>query len=657
MEGEEKYQHQLINSAIYELYSFIGIYNFSKGSFFCYHNRDNLFKIAEKQICEQFIAHAIQFISGEELDIFLKFFEWNPIDTRKKKEMSVHFITEENKKKVYRIQMIFSNEKDVLQSVILMQRSKEDEVRNDVQDYMAAVSRLAFSAHYVLVGVRDLKRRFYENIYDAENILALPRVCDFETFSRQIDSIIYPEDMPIYQQYIRNCDNEDMTKADFRMYDTEGDLHEYQGITCRIKTPVGVKHLFLLRNIDKIDKEQARSNRRKKDQSQQIGTILSGIRYGFDTLVHLNIKTEQYTIYEKQGKEKKIVETRRDFFKNARERIEKLVHEEDKALLLEKFDLHYLQEYFLKHDLLETEYRKKNDEGGYDWSRMWGRRIDKNKKVKDIVFCMISVSEEYGKNLTERLKIKYLCDILEEQNEYLNKTLQKAALESDIKDNFKRYLAYEIDTACFYMNYLYDWMKSAEQKDAVKTLLHCMAAVSDNMDVMKDNILMIPEIEKGILKVNYKETCLEKIITRAYENARVECWIRQQELFLEMPELSDEYVDADGYRTYQILLNMLTNEIRLAGAGARLFLTVSRTRLQKEGKCQYVFSIENSESFDINQSNELCEEEQTRYRYRLYVIRQMALLLKGDMFISDHEKSRKITLTFEWTTLCNGDKN
>lgn len=656
MEIDETYQHQLINSAIYELYSFIGIYHFSKDSLFCYYNSDNLFGISEKQECDQYIAHAIRYVSGDELETFSKFFQRNPVDTRRKKEMTVHFTNEKQEKKVYRIQMIFCNENDAFQAVILMQRSKEDEVKNEVQDYMATVSRLAFSSYYVLVGVRDMKRRFYENIYDADNALALPRVCDFETFSRQIDSKIYPEDMPVYQQYIRNCDNEEMTKADFRMYDANGDLHAYQGITCQIKTPAGDKALFLLRKKDEDGTKQVTSRKSKNTREPDIETILSGIGYGFDTLVHVNIKTEQYTIYEKYGSDKRIEKVRGNFFKNAKKRVENLVHEEDKENLLQKFELQYLQEYFLKNELLEVEYRKKNDAGGYDWGRMWGRRVDKNKKVRDIVFCLISVSEEHGKNLTDRLRTKYLCDILENQNEYLNKALQKAALENDIKDTFNNYLTYEMDTALSYMRYLYDWLKSTNLKAAIDNLLRCLEAVSDNMDVLKDNILSIPKIEKGNVKLNYEKVSLERVVNKVYKNAKVESWIRKQELILDKQGLSDAYVETDEYRIYQMLLNALTNEIRFSAEGAILCFTVSKTRILSDGKCQYTFSIENSNSFALNKNIEVSKEEQTRYQYRLYVIKQMASLFKGDMFISDHEKGRKITLTFNWNTLGNGNE-
>lgn len=641
------------------LYSFVGTYDFEKSILYCNYNRDNLFDIEEQKVCENYIERMISCVVEEDIEKFFEFIQWKSEDVHATKETAVHFITQDQGIQLYKIHMIFNVGESVSQAVILLQRLEEKQEKHEVQDYMAMVSRLAFSQLYVLVGARDIERRFYENIYDAEDTLSLPRVCDFETFSRQIDQNIHPEDMAIYQQYIRNCDNEDTTSADFRMYDAKGELHYYQGRTCRIKTPVGDKHLFLLRKNKQENIRGISKDKKKQEKQKQIISMLSGLGYGFDTLIHVNLKTDEYILYEKRANDKKVLASKENFLKKARERIRNDIHDEDKTILLERFNLPYLQQYFMEHELFELEYRRKNTEGGYDWIRLLGRRIDKNKKPKDIIFCLISVSEEHSKNLTDRMRTKYLCEILENQNEYLNKKLHKADMENDIKETFKIYLAYEMNMAYEYILLLSKWAKGNQySQDMINKLLGYMEIICSNMDIMKGNIIDIPEIERGSLSIQCEKKSLRNLIEEVTNLAGVESWLKEQQLMVDLNEIPDIMIETDTYRMKQLLLNLLLNEIRFSKKKAVICLTVSMTQTMRDGKIQYVICAENNGSYNrAGESFEIEKEGETRYHYRLYVIRKMTQMLHGEMFVSDHADRCKLSLSFKTPVLCDRNKD
>lgn len=645
-----------LSKALCAIYPFIGIYDFEENSFFCLENNDPLIGVAAQTKYDDFMEKIFPYVYKKDWEQVIDCFQKDK--EKKNTERIIHILGKDSRFRAYRLYVAYECTGNASECMLLMQNAHlQEEVQ--FQDYMSMVSKLAFSKMYVLIGARDTERKFYENIYDAENMFQLPHICDFEMFSEQIDKAIYPEDRAVYQKYLRNCDKEENTKANFRMYDSDGKLHYYQGITCRIRMQVGEKHLFMLRNLDQEYKNKGKKEKDKENE-KLILDMLKELSYGFDTLLHVNLKTEEYYVYEKRDSDKKAISFRNHFWKQCEERIFRYCHEEDMEGLQKIFSVSFMQQYFLKHEMLEHEYRRMNDEGGYDWIRMVARRVDGNKRVRDIVICLVIVPEEHSKNLTDRMKDKYLCDLLENQNEYLNNNLKKIALENERLLHCLRDISCELNISLQNMKNRVELVRGGLLKKGIKETemeeqgIGKIVYMLGNLKMFLENFFSARNMEKDASDICYEKITFQTLLNYFENIVRIESEVRRQHFYVQMIRVENDLVKMALPFMGQILTNLLLYVIRSAEEGSTVCLTISKTQTLRNNRKQYLFAIENNSA--IHSANKYPAKMLDKgdsafssddYKYLYQTAEELTHLLHGNIFYSNQGSGNKITLSFE----------
>lgn len=155
--------------------------------------------------------------------------------------------------------------------------------------------------------------------------------------------------------------------------------------------------------------------------------------------------------------------------------------------------------------------------------------------------------------------------------EALERALQDAERANRAKSEFLSNVSHDIRTP---MNAIMGMTSIAMQNlDHPKELEACLDKIlvsSKHLLGLINNVLDMSKIEAGKLVLNREQVSLRQLVRSITATIQGQVEAKQQELVVQLGELSSANVYSDGVRLHQVLLNLLGNAVKFTPAGGRV---------------------------------------------------------------------------------------
>ena len=228
--------------------------------------------------------------------------------------------------------------------------------------------------------------------------------------------------------------------------------------------------------------------------------------------------------------------------------------------------------------MLQPEYIKEQlkDKESYSFTYSVRKNPDFPPKVKKVTVTAIDM--RLGRVCLARTDITDSVEAERRTRETLEQALREAERANKAKSEFLSNVSHDIRTP---MNAIMGMtsiamskLEGREQATELASCLEKIAVSGKHLLGLINNVLDMSKIEAGKLVLNREQVSLHQLVNNIVSTMQPQAASKQQELVLDVGELSCEGIISDGVRLHQVLLNLLGNAVKFTPEGGRVEFTL-----------------------------------------------------------------------------------
>ncbi len=201
-----------------------------------------------------------------------------------------------------------------------------------------------------------------------------------------------------------------------------------------------------------------------------------------------------------------------------------------------------------------------------------------------------AVYDENG-NLKSYLAVATDITNLKEMEESLRRAKLKAEAASQSKSEFLANMSHEIRTPLNGVIGFTDLLlKTSLNDNQMQYAETAFSSAVSLLDLIND-ILDFSKIEAGKLELSLERVDIVDVCGRSVEMIKQSAHKKGLEVLLNLPNDFENYVQADGLRLRQILINLISNAVKFTHKGEIELKVRQLGRVSKSGKMRYEFSL------------------------------------------------------------------
>ena len=213
--------------------------------------------------------------------------------------------------------------------------------------------------------------------------------------------------------------------------------------------------------------------------------------------------------------------------------------------------------------------------------KSWHGELINKRKDGTLYSEELSITPVQGRNGEIEHFVAIKQDITERKEAYAQLQMAKieAEIATDAKSQFLANMSYEIRTPLNAIIGFSDLMRDTTLSAEQTTLLSKLNNASEILLHILNDILDYSKIEAGKLDLEIKELCLREQLTQLEEMFSQSALKKGLSLQVSMHGDVPEFIDVDGLRLTQILLNLISNALKFTHVGS---INVSVSLITKE---------------------------------------------------------------------------
>ena len=304
----------------------------------------------------------------------------------------------------------------------------------------------------------------------------------------------------------------------------------------------------------------------------------------FETVYGVNIDTGLFSVSEKGGKFKEVVDEHDgngiDFFKSKDGEICKFVYNDDRSHVSNTLDRETILARLHRENSFYIDYRCVISDQIL-WYRMKVTKMGDWSKSHRMLVGVFNNDAVYRKEM--------------EQQVALERALEMAKSASNAKTMFLNNMSHDIRTP---MNAIIGYTELATMhignKEQVRNFLGKIELSSNHLLSLINDVLDMSRIESGKLSLNEKPEHLPEIIHTLKDIVQADINAKRLQFYANSIGITNEDVVCDRLRLNQVLLNVVSNAIKYTPAGGSIWFSLEQKELSEPGYGAFEFRIKDS---------------------------------------------------------------
>ena len=204
--------------------------------------------------------------------------------------------------------------------------------------------------------------------------------------------------------------------------------------------------------------------------------------------------------------------------------------------------------------------------------------------------AMLAVRTRNQRRLTE--KVALATGELEKKTQELTHALEAADSANRAKTTFLNNMSHDIRTP---MNAIigYTALTAAhlDNRERAQDYLSKIAQASDHLLSLINDVLDMSRIESGKITINERPENLADILQNLRNIIQSDIHAKNQELYIDTVDVTDENIYCDKLRLNQVLLNLTSNAIKFTHAGGTIAIRVTQKSSPSKNRGLYEFRV------------------------------------------------------------------
>ncbi|MBR1815340.1 MAG: response regulator [Lachnospiraceae bacterium] len=260
-----------------------------------------------------------------------------------------------------------------------------------------------------------------------------------------------------------------------------------------------------------------------------------------------------------------------------------LLHPDDKDRVLKEF--WDTLEDTTGRKIYDVEYQLMTCNQGYRWYRATGKPTRRDDGTP-ITYIGIFV------DITEK---KLMDEELKRQHALLENALKEAQAANRAKTSFLSNMSHDIRTP---MNAIIGFTNLAlldtGNQEVMEEYLTKIKASSEHLLSLINDVLEMSRIESGKIELNEAPVNLPDILHDLATIIIGQVEGKNQELFMDAVNVTDEDILCDKLRLNQVLLNLVSNAIKYTGSGGKISVRIIQKAPASEGSAPYEIRVKDN---------------------------------------------------------------
>lgn len=325
-----------------------------------------------------------------------------------------------------------------------------------------------------------------------------------------------------------------------------------------------------------------REEKKVQVQLQEQNSIIEGLGTEYNTLLLLDLQTEECYTYRTDEKlaarlPVEQMENRNDYTSIFAAYIKYFVHEDDRERLNREIQLEYLKERIPERGLYTVNYK---------------RVLGEKKEYYQISFARVAAGQVREKVVIGFRNVDDMLKKEERQEELLRNALKQAESANQAKTAFLSNMSHDIRTP---MNGIIGMTAIAaahiDDKVRVEDCLQKITAASKHLLSLINEVLDMSKIESGKVDLQEEAFHFSDLIDNLLAMTKPQLEEHKHELSVNIIDIEHEKVIGDSLRIQQAFMNLMGNAIKYTPDGGKIRLCISEkpTNQQKVGCYEIIF--------------------------------------------------------------------
>lgn len=333
----------------------------------------------------------------------------------------------------------------------------------------------------------------------------------------------------------------------------------------------------------KMEELHAREEEQRKRLEEDIIRI-EGLASRYSSLYYMDFETKECIVYNLNDKVpqeiiEKNIKTMDAFFEVYRKTVVTYTHPDYQEEMIRYADEQYVREILRGKKRHSCRFLHMGENGEFQWMElMLIKFAGKEDEITNIAYGFLNVDEE------EREK--------ENQRKALLDALAAAEHANRAKTAFLNNMSHDIRTP---MNAIIGYAALAashlDNPEVTKDYLRKISISSDHLLSLINDVLDMSRIESGWVKIEEKEVHLPDVLHDLRTIIQSNIAAKQQDLFIDTQDIVHEDIITDKLRLNQVLLNIVSNAIKLTPVGGKISIRVSEKESESSERAVFEFRI------------------------------------------------------------------
>lgn len=269
------------------------------------------------------------------------------------------------------------------------------------------------------------------------------------------------------------------------------------------------------------------------------------------------------------------------------------VHEDEKSIMQEFYNIDHMGERLNKTRSLTMRYRSRQPDGSYRHVQVF---ITANKTLEDKVLSAVI------------LKVDVHDTVVQEENSrmILNQAIESASIASKSKTQFLSRMSHDLRTP---LNSIIGMtglsLTNLHNQEKIKGYLNTIGEASRHLLGLINEILDISRIESGRLSLNKEPVQIEEFLNQMIAMIAPLAGNKGIHFTSSLINIKQKHLLIDKQRLKQLLTNLLSNAVKYTQPGGHVFFRALGEECPSANTSKYMFIVEDT---GIGMTNEFLEK-------------------------------------------------
>ncbi len=260
--------------------------------------------------------------------------------------------------------------------------------------------------------------------------------------------------------------------------------------------------------------------------------------------------------------------------------IEKLVHEDDRTMLLQACSKENLKKELGRRETFSVNYRAIIN-GEIKYHEIKAVRSGEREDSHGIVLGIRNVDEEIRNDMDQKV--------------FLENALAQANMANKAKSAFLSNMSHDIRTP---MNAIVGFtdlaLNNIDNRSKVQEYLQKITSSGRHLLELINDVLDMSRIESGKMQIEEASCSIIDIVQEIGNIVQADADRKQLKLIIDISEVSNGEVYCDKLRLNQVLLNLISNSIKYTNQGGTVHICVKEKTGASAGYADYQFCVEDT---------------------------------------------------------------